>query len=316
MSTRTTMTKAASAIARHVLAASLLVCACESVSDNAPPLDAGRLPADAGSADAHAADAAVDATVVPPFLGERFDIISGDNQSVRRVGLDPPGGEAHFAPLVVRLFDANNVPRRGALVQFTCVHTRWMACQTTPLGGNNRGIVETDATGTATLANIEGGSLYTYYASERFTVNVTYGDVRTTFHLETRDRIVPPPPPADSVLTIHGGDHQFIHRINTTYFPGYFIFEPLQVRLTSRGGQPLRGFEIAWSCPPPYRSRPCLVDGSSEEPAFSVTDANGVATLARLADGKSVNLYGADAAFPVTATDRIHTVSFSLTGGP
>ncbi len=309
---RTTMTTAASAIARRFLAASLLVCACKSTSDEAPSIDAAPPPVDAGTADADAGD---DAAVDPPFLGARIEIVSGDHQSVRRVGLDPPGGRAHFAPLVVRLFDDDNVPRSGALVQFTCVRTHWMACQTTP-SGFDRAIVETDATGIARLANIEGGSLFTYYASERFTVEVTYGEVRNAFHLETRDRIVPPPPPADSVLTIHGGDHQFIHRVNTTHYPGCFVFEPLQVRLTRPTGEPLSGFEISWSCPPPYRSRPCMIDGSGTEPAFSVTDANGVATLARMAGSKSVYLYGNDATFPVTATDRVHTVSFSLTGGP
>ena len=98
-------------------------------------------------------------------------IVAGNNQSVARTGTQDPGGDANFAPLQVKVLNANGTPASGVQVGFQVGSAPpGMDVQFYPAGGGGTALVTTDANGIATLNYMGGKSMVCYYASGPFTI--------------------------------------------------------------------------------------------------------------------------------------------------
>jgi hypothetical protein len=110
-------------------------------------------------------------------------IIAGNNQSVARTGSQYPGGIATFAPLQVKVLNANGQQASGVQVGFKAVNTpQGMGVQFTPstLGGT---FVITDANGIGTVNQLNGNSMQCFNGSGPFTIAVyTTGGGQITFN--------------------------------------------------------------------------------------------------------------------------------------
>jgi hypothetical protein len=229
-------------------------------------------------------------------------VVSGNNQSAQRKGNSVPGGTATFGPLVVLVTDANNKPASGVTVNWVCSAPAQMACQLNP--GGNGGVPSTsDGSGHATLNQMGGNSVSTYYATGAATITVSGSSSKpTTFTLTTVD----PPPTAVSYvagakMTVTGGNNQRVGRSGSGVAGGTASFGPLSVLLTGPTGTPISNASITFVCHVPGTVA-CQFDPSgADHGTYTVTTAaNGTATMNRMG-GNAMSLYYGAGAFTVTA---------------
>ncbi len=230
-------------------------------------------------------------------------VVSGNNQTAERKGTSVPGGVANFGPLVVLVADANNKPASGVTVNWVCTAPAQMACQLSPGGGG--GVPSTsDSSGHATLNQMGGNSVSTYYATGVATIAVSGPSLKpTSFTLTTTN-----PPPvtvsyvAGAKLAISAGNNQRVGRSGSGVQGGTASFGPLTVLLTGPTGAPIANAPITFVCHVPG-TMACQFDPSgADHGTYTVTTgSNGVATMNRMG-GNSMSLYYGSGAFTVTAS--------------
>jgi hypothetical protein len=239
-------------------------------------------------------------------------IVSGDGQSVARTGERVPGGQAHFAPLVVELVDSTGRPLGGQRVVFSCPQTR-MACQLNPAGGNSA-LLTTGADGRAVLNGMGGNSVSAYYASGAMPITVSADNAApVTFNLTVLDPPPPPAPVAGARMTLVSGNGQVVPRTIRASGAPAANFAPLTVSVTDANGRPLPDVQVAWTCAKPENVA-CQSEPSGASPTITRTDANGNATLNKMG-GSSVVVYYGDTAFRMTASYGTASTTFDLTAG-
>lgn len=121
----------------------------------------------------------------PAYPGAVLTLVSGDKQSVARVRGSVSGGQAKFAPLQIRLTDAQGSILPDVLVDFNPgTYPEGMAVQVHPSGATPA-TVKTDSQGIATLNEMpDGMSVYAYYEAGAFTVVASVaGGATATFNL-------------------------------------------------------------------------------------------------------------------------------------
>jgi hypothetical protein len=230
-------------------------------------------------------------------------IVSGNNQTAQRKGSSVPGGTATFGPLVVLVTDAGGKPASGVTVDWTCSAPGQMACQLSPGGGG--GVPSTsDSNGHATLNQMGGNSVSTYYATGVATINVSGSSSKpVSFTLTTTD---PPPTTVSYVtgakLSIGSGNSQRVGRSGSNVPGGTASFGALSVLLAGPTGTPIANAPITFVCHVPG-AWACQFDPSgADHGTYTVTTgSNGIATLNRMA-GESMSLYYGSGAFTVTAS--------------
>ncbi len=115
----------------------------------------------------------VPATSPPILPGTKFNIISGNNQSVARIGYDIPGSIAVFTAMVVQLVDIHNNPIPNALVNFKVGnHPDAMVVQIHPSGAEPVTVI-TDENGYAVLNQMLYSGAHAYYADGAFSINAS-----------------------------------------------------------------------------------------------------------------------------------------------
>jgi hypothetical protein len=230
-------------------------------------------------------------------------VVSGNNQTVARTGSSVPGGTATFGPLVVLITDANNKPAAGVTVNWVCSAPGQMACQLSPGGGG--GVPSTsDSNGHATLNQMGGKSVSTYYATGVATINVSGSSTKaTSFTLTTTD---PPPTVVSFVpgakMTITAGNNQRVGRSGSGVPGGTASFGALSVQLVGPTGAPIANAPITFVCHVPG-TMACQFDPSgADRGTYTVTTgSNGTATMNRMG-GNSMSLYYGSGAFTVTSS--------------
>lgn len=227
--------------------------------------------------------------------------VAGDQQSVPRAGLDPPGGIAKFAPLVVRLADDAGRPRPGVPVTFTPSGPRQMAVQVEPSGGQHAITTPTDPDGLATMAAMLGDSVHAYYAEGQIAVvavaQVPEDQPSVTFTLTVAPTPPRPPLPGATLTIVSGNGVSQPTGGRTAHFP------PLVVQVHDAQGRPAAGALVDFAAGQHPTAMAVQVDPSGAEPTTVVADGNGVATLAKLDAGRTgVLAYYATGPFTVVAS--------------
>jgi hypothetical protein len=238
-----------------------------------------------------------------------LSLMSGDNQVSTRSGTNIQGGEAYYAPLVVRANDAAGKPIPGALITWKLGNKpAAMACQFEP-SGINPGFTYADASGIATMNKMSGNSARIYYADGDCEILATSGSaVPVTFHLRSS---VPGPP----TLAIVSGDNQNASRMGTNIQGGEAFYAPLTVVLRDWTGKPLAKTPVIFSLGTKPGAMACQFEPGGDAQSTIVTDDNGTATLGKMSNttgSYSARIYYADGQCQIIATSGAASVTFHL----
>ncbi|HEY5306123.1 MAG TPA: hypothetical protein VIJ52_05575, partial [Pseudolabrys sp.] len=219
-----------------------------------------------------------------PATAQTLTIVSGDGQHApRESSRYLEGGMAQFAPLRVALRDAAGKGIANAPVTFRCNHDPAMACQLTPPGTDNGTLmVKTNSNGIASLDQMLGKSIQTYYQDGSFTVTASYRNRAVTFNLS----MVPPKRApvgwvTGATLTVVAGANQRVIRRTARAH-----FGPMAVRLVGPNGKPVAHAPIHFNCGDSVACQ-LTASGVDHGELDVMTDGNGVATLDRI-DGGSL----------------------------
>ncbi|NBS60219.1 MAG: hypothetical protein EBS65_24895, partial [Betaproteobacteria bacterium] len=228
-----------------------------------------------------------------------LQLISGDNQVSTRSGTNIQGGEALYAPLVIRATDATGKPIAGALITWKLGNKPGaMACQFEP-SGINPGFTYADASGIATMNKMSGNSARIYYADGDCEILATSGSAApVTFHLKSS---VPGPP----VLAIMSGDNQTASRMGSNIQGGEAFFEPLAVVVKDWMGKPMAKSPVIFSLGTKPGAMACQFEAGGSTQSMVTTDDNGVATLRNMSNNTgnySARIYYADGQCQIIAT--------------
>ncbi len=262
-------------------------------------------------------------TVMPPVLVGTLSIVSGDKQAVERSGTPgtpPLGGVATFGPMTVILKDTNGKPVPNVFVAFSCppAGAKQPTCEIESLTSAGK----TDGNGRLTLPSARA-----YNGIGK--MPIVAAGVQTnsvTFDLTVLDPPpFPPPPPHDSLqnawgtvatMSIVSGDNQRI--APTSPFDGYSYanFAPLTVQLKDGTRKPMANVRMVFAvaCMPGGGNVACRIDGMVAQSTYVVTDAKGMATLAKQF-GHSVEVINGTGPFTVRAYYGSAAVTFHLTVG-
>ena len=242
-----------------------------------------------------------------------LSLMSGDNQVSTRSGTNIFGGEAYYAPLVVRANDAAGKPIPGALITWKLGNKpAAMACQFEP-SGINPGFTYADASGIATMNKMSGNSARIYYADGDCEIVATSGSAApVTFHLRSS---VPGPP----TLAIVSGDNQNASRMGTNIQGGEAFYTPLTVVLRDWTGKPLAKTPVIFSLGTKPGAMACQFEPGGDAQSTIVTDDNGTATLGKMSNttgSYSARIYYADGQCQIIATSGAASVTFHLNSVP
>lgn len=224
-------------------------------------------------------------------------IEGGNDQRVVRSESSITGGTAVFAPLLVRVRDTFGNPVAGVEVRFM-VGTKpsSMSVQIQPSGASTPVTTRTDASGIAKLALMPGGtsSVYAYYGDGTFSIvaSVTSGP-QFTF-----TGTVVPTTTSSVVLSHVSGNNQTIVGTPVTSTSWTATFAPLMVQVKNSAGSPMVGATVRWLVVTRPSGSTAKLDPANSPSVQTITDAQGVATLAQL-NGSSMTLTGPTGAFAI-----------------
>ncbi len=249
---------------------------------------------------------------VPLVNNPKLSIIGSPTQAQVRVGTQPAGGSASFAPLSVLLLDGSGKPVPNVPVTFTCRAPAQMACQLEPSDASHGTLnVTTNAAGVAVLDQMGGKALSSYYADGSFTVTASFASASVTFNLAVVGK--PASTPSPNVVAIVSGNNQSAARTGSTVPGGVATFAPLEVLVSDTAGKPVSDARVDWVCAGASAAQECQLTTAGASSASSTTDAAGHAILNQMG-GKSACTYYANGPATVTASGPTTTsVFFTLT---
>ncbi|HWZ19428.1 MAG TPA: hypothetical protein VNW73_11570 [Ktedonobacteraceae bacterium] len=223
-------------------------------------------------------------------VGEKLNIVSGNNQTQPRFLTVHGVWTANFAPLSVVFTDNIGNPYAGKQITWTAYTPTWsMYVDIPPYGGMNVSYPVPTTTDSHGNVTVNGVSAWTTDGSDgSFTIVAKSDSASATFNLTIGG--------LSSVVsgTILAGNNQSVARsTNASWDVPVAIFAPLQVKVLNPDGTPASGVQVGFAC------------GTNPQDIVVVlntvaTDGSGIATLSN-----------------VTAYDRTgtFTVVASIVGG-
>jgi hypothetical protein len=242
-------------------------------------------------------------------LPYQASIVSGNNQSAARMGLNP--STAQIAPLQIRLIDSYGKPSSGIKVDF-----RIGSVPTKMITSVETEVVESDSNGIATLIGAGGLAMSCYYANGPFTFIATPrgGCDPVTFDLTVADLPSPTPKPGPILAEVAGNNQTVARTSFNSLGMSSAFFAPMSVTLRDDAGQPLVGEKVTWTVPTTDPIKLTAMLAPSGSTWAVLTDENGVATL-NARGGHSVEAYGSSGSLTVKAVYGGTSVTFSATVG-
>jgi len=242
-------------------------------------------------------------------------IIAGNHQKVARTHPeDLPGGTADFAPIQLQVTDANSQPVPNLPITLTVVGKPNGMGVSVQQGSEQSVTVNTNAQGIATFAQRNGHSVEAYWATGQILLTAT----NENYHLGQEIQLTVIPTPAQpgnakAQISIVSGNNQQVPRTAGEVAGGMAKFAPIQVKVTDPNGQPMPNVQVAWRKGAHPKEMAVQVDPSGAEPAVTLTNTQGLATLDKI-NGYSIYCYYATGHFTVVGSiDKGPSVTISGT---